>query len=168
MSIENTEQFVSVTEVDEPDADTEAIFQRLFRSPAPQFPGHFLAHVHPDSGGPPLLACYVHATDCGDIVLLGGACTDGAVLRRLSAEQQDHLRRIDGIYRYTMAHIKAAMHARFEAMLACCGDARSEQVIRDQGWVDTPHSQLFACWLHGSSDKRRAQMLAKAHSFMPF
>lgn len=168
MNMSNIEQFVTVSELDEPGAEADALFQRAFRVPVARFPGHFLAHVRPEGESDLLLACYVHATDCGDIVLLGGACTDGGALRRLSDSQQEQLRQVDGIYQHTMRVIQDRMRSRFQAMLACCGDARSEQVILEQGWKPTPHDQLFACWLQDATPSRRAQMIAKAKSFMPF
>ncbi len=168
MGIETTEHFVEVTETVEAGEEVHALFQRIYQTPAPDFPAHFLARVRVPDSDEPLLACYVHATDQGDVVLLGGACTDGAVLRRLDPEQQAHLRQIDGIYRYLMEVIQTRMRSCYRAMLACCGDERSKQVILDQGWESTVHEHLFVRWLHALSDAEKRDIVARIQPLMPF
>lgn len=163
-----TEQFVEVVETDFLDFGIAALFQRVYQTPPPDFPTHFLARVKVEGNDEPQLASYVHATDQGDVVLLGGACTDGAVLRQLSPVQQAHLRRIDGIYRYLMEVMQTRLRQRYKAMLACCGDARSEQVILDQGWRATPHQHLFVRWLQALGDDEKARIIERGKQLMPF
>ena len=165
--LELLRSFVHVSERVEPDSEVEQLLQRKFRVSAPAFPIHFLCHVD-IADGSRQLACYLHATDCGDLALGGGACTDSRVLRRLSEPQRDVLRSVGGIYRYTLLHMCDALRDRVAAIFACCGDTLSERVMRRTGWEPTQHNDLFVHWLQGVTDTQRGHMLAKARSFMPF
>lgn len=159
--------FVTVSECMEPDADVDALMRRLLNVGAPAFPLHFLTHVIADDGRRHL-ACYIHATDCGDIVLTGGACTDNRLLRRLSAEKRALLREVGGIYRYTIMHMQIVLKDRFHALFACCGNKAAERIMLETDAVRAGPDELFVCWMRDAPAAQRRQMIAKARSFMPF
>mgnify|MGYP006909086314 CR=1 FL=1 len=159
--------FVTVSECREPDAEVDALMRRLLNVGAPAFPIHFLTHVETGDGAQEL-ACYIHATDCGDIVLTGGACTDNRLLRRLPLAQRQLLRQVGGIYRYTIMHMQRVLRDRFAALFACCGNKAAERIMLNTDAERAGPDELFVCWLHDTSHKQREQMKAKARSFMPF
>lgn len=159
--------FVTVSECMDPTDEVDALMRRLLNVGAPAFPLHFLTHVTLADGSRPL-ACYIHATDCGDLVLTGGACTDNRLLRRLPPEQRELLRQVGGIYRYTIMHMQVALRDRFAALFACCGNKAAERIMLDTDAVRAGPDELFVCWLHEVGEKQREQMKAKACSFMPF
>jgi hypothetical protein len=118
--------------------------------------------------GASLLACYVHFTDCGDILLGGGACVDDRVLRRMSTQQRDAVREAGGIYRHALEWSVRHFSARFAAIFGYCGDALAERIDRAAGFESTPHDHLLVYWTRESDTRRRRQMIAKANSFAPF
>ena len=145
----------------------QALFLRKFDSPAPDFPHHVLAHWR-DPSGEPQLACYIHFTDAGDILLGGGACTDERVMRRLSAAQRDALRRAGGIYRYALEWSVRHFAARFSAVFGYCGDRRAERVDLAAGFVPTAHEHLLVYWTHKLEGSRQNELVARAMTHVPF
>ncbi|HET6632454.1 MAG TPA: hypothetical protein VFG73_07085 [Rhodanobacteraceae bacterium] len=161
------DDFVSVSEVQDATLLAGDLFRRKFGLAIPEFPHHFVAFVRLP-GGALQPACYTHATDCGDIALGGGACTDTRVLRRLDASQRERLRAVGGIYRYTLLGMLDQLRARFPVLFAYCGDALSERVMLATDFQPTGEPGLLAYWMATVTERRRAQMVAKARSFVPF
>jgi hypothetical protein len=164
MSIDS---FITVTEVDEGPAFADALFQRGYRKPAPDFPHHIVA-FYKRGDGALLPVSYVHFTDCGDIFLAGGASTDGDLVRSMPAEQQAALRDHGGLMLATLRHGFMLYGPRCEAIFTCCGDARALETTPKLGFVETGIQYLLVNFLRDQSPRRRREMVAKAASFMPF
>jgi len=161
------DDFIVVTDVDEADAAVAELFLRKFRARVPEFPHHIVAWVRREDGGR-APGCYTHVTDCGDLLLGGGACTDDRVLRRMSAHQRSVLRAGGGIYRHTIEWVADQFSAMFPALFVYVGDALSERVLRASGFVATRHERLYIRWLQAVPEHRQRQLVAKAFSFIPF
>ncbi len=161
------DEFVSITSLDDTDPAVNALFRRKFRADIPEFPNHVVAWVR-DADGGRQPCCYSHVTDCGDLLLGGGACSDDRVLRRLTTEQRDALREVGGIYRLTIEWVVAHFRDRFPALFVYVGDPLSERVLRGAGFEPTHVERLMVRWLQQPTDRRRHQLVAKAKSFIPF
>jgi len=164
MSIDD---FITVTEVDDGPAFADALFQRAYKKPAPEFPHHIVAFYRAADGSR-VPVSYVHFTDCGDMFLAGGACTDGGILRSMSAEQQAALRDYGGLMLATLRHGFERYGPRCEAIFTCCGDARALETTPKLGFVETGIQYLLVNFLRDSPPRRRRELTAKAASFMPF
>jgi len=164
MSIEG---FISVTEVDDGPAQADALFQRAYRKPLPDFPHHIVAYYR-RTDGTRVPASYVHFTDCGDIFLAGGACTAGDVLRAMRPEEQAALHDYGGLMLATLRHGFERYGPRCEAIFTCCGDRRALETTPKVGFVESGIEYLLVNFLRDSSVRRRREMTAKAASFMPF
>ena len=81
------DEFILIEEVQGGPAFASELFQRKYRLPVPEFPHHVVAFFR-NADGSCVPACYVHFTDCGDLILGGGASTDDRVLRRMDAAQR--------------------------------------------------------------------------------
>src|SRR5664279_121025 len=79
--------FVLVTEVDEGGRIADGLFQRTYAHSAPTYP-HHLATFFVRAPGRYELVHDLHFVSSGNVWLIGGACTDGDVVRRMSAEQR--------------------------------------------------------------------------------
>lgn len=159
--------FVTVTEVDQGPAFADALFQRAYRKTAPDFPHHVVAfYRRPDGLQVPV--SYVHFTDCGDIFLAGGACTDGDTLRAMTHEQQTALRDYGGLMLATLRYGFERYGAHCEAVFTCCGDARALETTPKVGFVETGIEYLLVNFRGEPVPQRRREMIAKATSFMPF
>jgi hypothetical protein len=161
------DEFISIRCLDETDAAMNALFQRKFRADSPEFPLHIVAYVR-DAEGLQTLCFYSHITDCGDLALGGGVCSDERVLRRLTSPQRDALREAGGIYRHTIDWFVTQFCDRFPALFVYVGDRLSERVLRSAGFESTSVDRLLVRWLQDPSDRRRQQLVAKAKSFIPF
>jgi hypothetical protein len=164
MSIEG---FISVAEVDDGPALAGALFERKYRRPLPDFPHHIVAFYH-RADGTRVPVSYVHFTDCGDIFLAGGACTDGEILRTMTAEQQAALHAYGGLMLATLSHGFELYGPRCEAVFTCCGDQRALETTPKVGFGETGIQYLLVNWLETTEAKRKREMTAKAANFMPF
>jgi hypothetical protein len=161
------DDFIFIEEVDRGPAFAEAIFQRKYGLSVPDFPHHVVAWYRAGQQAFSV-ACYIHFTDCGDILLGGGACTDDRVLRRMSDDERAAVRAAGGLYLHTLKWSLVHFGERFAAVFGYCGDALAERVDRAAGFESTGHDRLLAFWTRSVDERRRAQMIAKAHSFIPF
>lgn len=161
------DEFIHIEEVDRGPAFAELIFRRKYGLSVPDFPHHVVAWYrgHGESFS---VACYIHFTDCGDILLGGGACTDDRILRRMGENERAAVRAAGGLYLHTLKWSLAHFGHRFAAVFGYCGDALAERVDRAAGFVSTEHDRLLVYWTRQIEERRRKQMIAKAHSFIPF
>lgn len=161
------DDFIVVTEVERGPAFAGELFRRKYRAELPDFPHHVVAFVRrPD--GAFAAASYCHFTDCGDILLAGGACTDGDVLRALPAEQQQAVAEHGALMLATLRYGFERWGQRFEAVFTCCGDPRALETTPKVGFLETGVQYLLVRWMREVPEARRAQLLAKARTFMPF
>lgn len=161
------DEFVFIADLDDADPAVAALFQRKFCADIPEFPHHIVAWVR-GADGRQTPGCYSHVTDCGDLLLGGGACSDDRVLRRMSAAQRDALREVGGLYRLTIEWVAQRFRTRHPALFVYVGDALSERVLRAAGFEATRVERLMVRWLQDPSERRRHQLVAKAKSFIPF
>ncbi len=161
------DDFIDVAEcADVPDV-AELLFQRKYQRSVPDFPHHVVASYRP-ADGQPIPVCYVHFTDCGDILLGGGACTNDRVLRQMTAAQRDVVRAAGGIYQHSLHWSVQHFSRRFSAIFGYCGNALAERIDRAVGFQSTSHEHLLVYWTGDADPRRRRQMIAKANSFAPF
>src|SRR5690242_1720910 len=80
-------EFIVISEVDEGWRFADALFQRKYAHPAPRYP-HHLALFYRDEHARYALAHFLHFFPVRDMALIGGACTDGDVVRRMSEAQR--------------------------------------------------------------------------------
>ncbi len=161
------DDFIIVTEVDRGPAFAGPIFQRKYGEELPDFGHHVIAFYKRDDGAF-IPASYVHFTDCGNIVLAGGACTDGNVLRAMSSEQQQLVAEYGALMLATLRYGFERWGPRCDAVFTCCGDARALETTPKVGFIETGVPHLLVRWSAVQSAARRAELTAKARSFMPF
>ena len=161
------DDFIVLSESEDIPPAAEPLFQRKYQRAVPDFPHHVVASYRAEHGETPLL-CYIHFTDCGDILLGGGACVDDRVLRRMTVAQRDLIRDAGGIYQHALRWSVGCFAPRFAAIFGYCGDALAERIDRAVGFESTAHEHLLAYWTREVDARRRRQMVEKAHSFTPF
>lgn len=161
------DDFIIVTEVDRGPAFAGPIFQRKYGQELPDF-GHHVIAFYKREDGAFIPASYVHFTDCGNIFLAGGACTDGNVLRAMSSEQQQLIEDYGALMLATLRYGFERWGARCDAVFTCCGDARALETTPKVGFIETGVPHLLVRWSAVQSGAHRAELIAKARSFMPF
>jgi hypothetical protein len=161
------DQFIVVTEVERGPFFAAELFRRKYRAELPDFPHHVVALYRRPDGGL-LTASYVHFTHCGDMVLAGGACTDGVVMRSMDAAQQAALSEYGGLMLATLRYGFERWGPGCDAVFTCCGDPRALETTPKVGFVETGVQYLLVHWMRELSPTRKQQLVAKAKAFMPF
>jgi hypothetical protein len=164
MSIDD---FISLAESEDIPMAAEPLFRRKYQRGVPDFPHHVIANYRALEGTTALV-CYIHFSDCGDILLGGGACVDDRVLRRMNATERDLIRAAGGIYQHALRWSVRHFAPRFSAIFGYCGDALAERIDRAVGFGSTTHDHLLVYWTRDSDARQRRQMVEKANSFAPF
>jgi hypothetical protein len=162
----NIKDFIDVRETEDAPAALESLFRRKYQRTLPQFPYHVAAYHRDQDGAVPL--CYVHFTDCGDILLGGGACVDNRMLRRMTHDQRAAVHAAGGMYHHVLAWSVRHFAPRFDAIFGYCGDALAERVDRAVGFRPTAHVRLLVYWTRDVDARRRGHMIEKANAFVPF
>ena len=158
--------FILITEVDDWRI-ARPIFQRKFKADPPDVPHHIVSFYRaPDGALWP--ASYVHYRPVGDIDLVGGASTDGDVLRRMSDAERTAVQTSGGLYLQALRWAFARYANRCDAYFGYCGDARAWDVDMAAGFVPTEHDKLIARWHKPLPENVRRALVAKAHALGPF
>lgn len=143
------------------------LFQRKFQSDAPTF-GHHWVSFYKSEEGDCRPANYIHASIYGPLVLIGGAMTDGAVLRRMKAEHREAIFNAGGCYSVALRHVFRSMADRCEAFVALIGDPRSMEVSCAAGFEQSGHDKLVIYCPSPVTPERHEQLIQTALSAGPF
>lgn len=159
--------FLVVTELADGAPFAEPIFRRKYAAPAPSH-GHHLLAWYRGAGGAWMPASYLNYLPYREAMLIGGACTDGQVLRSMTQEQQGLVERSGGL----MLQLVRYGETRFEAMsigtFGYCGDSRSWSVLSRCGYIRLDHPHLIVRWNREPRGAARAQLLDAVAALGPF
>jgi hypothetical protein len=160
------DNLVTVSEVADGQALAEPIFQRKYRASAPRHGHHVLVFCRLGTDWVP--ASYINYLPHQDAMLVGGACTDGQVLSRLSTEDQARIRSVGGLMLQAVRYSERRFEARSIATFGHCGDARSWSVLQQCGYVRLPDPHLIVRWNREPGRWRRARLLNSVKALGPF
>lgn len=161
------DDFIIITEVDRGPAFAAAIFERKYRARVPDFRHHVVAFWK-RADGSFVPVSYVHFTDWGDIMAIGGACTDGELLRSMSESERAEIDRVGGINRAATRYSLERFAPRCDAVFGNCGDARSWGILSGLGFERVREPHLIARWSRPLAAERRRELIEKAAAFAPF
>ncbi|MBX3701788.1 MAG: hypothetical protein KF903_12430 [Dokdonella sp.] len=164
---EHLRSFFTITEVDNAELPAGALFQRKFGSPPPT-EGHHLVALHRAEDGGLRVAGYSHAREFGDVCLIGGACTDGAVMRALPPEHAAAIRAAGGVWYLLIKYMFARYADRCAAFFGYCGDPRALEVDLAAGFVPVAPQFLLAHWHRELPEIVRRALIAKVAALGPF
>lgn len=143
------------------------LFRRKFGHPLPETGDHFVA-FHRDEAGALWPLSYLNFGRFGDIRLVGGGCTDGAVIRRMSQTQREAVSASGGV----LVHLLRAGFRHYagdcDAYFGHCGDARAYEVDLAAGFEPAGHEFLLVHWHKPLHEVVRRALIAKAHAIGPF
>lgn len=161
------EPFILITEVSEGHRLANPIFERKFAQPCPDFGHHILAlYQHETLGWLP--ATYVKYWPHDEVMLSGGACTDGRVLRLMSPEQQAIVSATGGLLVSAMRYAELRFSAQKPATFGYCGDARAWEVFDQVGYERLDHPHLIVRWHQRPADAEEAEMIERMKAIGPF
>lgn len=159
--------FIVITEVDDARAFFGALFQRKFGDPIPEDEHHIGVFFRTQAGAFAPLS-YLHFMPFGDIMLVGGLCTDGRVFEQMSERQRTAVRDAGGVMVHALRHAFVHLAAHCDAFFGYCGDPRAYEVDMQAGFEPTGHDKLIARWHKPLDAVRRRSLVAKAHAIGPF
>jgi len=116
-------------------------------------------YIEPDGAHIPI--SYVHFTNCGDIFLVGGACTNGHALRAMHAEDQLSLRNYGGVMLATLRHGFKRYGPKCQAIFTCCKDSQALVTTLKAGFVETDMEHLLVKWPIALDDDSKRELVAK-------
>lgn len=161
------DDFIIITEVDRGPAFADAIFLRKYRANAPDFRHHVVAFWK-RSDGSFMPVSYVHFTDWNDIMAIGGACTDGAILRTMSDAEQAAIHAAGGINLAVTRYSLDRFGPRCDAVFGNCGDERSWGILSSLGFERVREPHLIARWSRPLDEVRKRELIEKANAYAPF
>jgi hypothetical protein len=159
--------FLTISEVDAGGFFVDELFQRKFGSAAPRDAHHVVA-FHKRAPQQLRVLGYAHFLPFGDIMLVGGVCTDGAAFESMSAAEREAIRAAGGVYFNVLRYAFARFAGRCEAYFGYCGDARAETVNLAAGFVRTPHPHLLVNFHKPLHEVMQRALIAKAAAIGPF
>ncbi len=151
--------FIVVTEMAEGAEFAEPIFRKKYAAAAPRHGHHLLAWYRSDEGSwTP--ASYLNYLPFRGAMLIGGACTDGDLLRSLSEPKRQRIEASGGLMLQLVRYGEARFRAESIATFGHCGDERSWSVLAQCGYVrlDDPH--LIVRWNREPQGAARDELLA--------
>jgi hypothetical protein len=111
---------------------------------------------------------YLNYLPHDEILLGGGAMTNGAAFREMPPELCDDIRRGGGIYFHLIKFAYEYFGDDYEAFFGYAGDPRALEVDLAAGYELTQHQYLIAHWHKPLSEERKALLVEKAHRVGPF
>ncbi len=153
--------FLCISEVDTGPFFASELFQRKFGGPPPAEPHHLVCFYRAPTTAMHVL-CYAHFRPFGDIILVGGVCTNGDLLRQLPAAQREAVTAIGSLYLQVLKYGFARFADRCEAFFGYCGDARAEVVNLQAGFTKTTHQHLLVNFHKPSHAVMQRALIAKA------
>ena len=160
------EDFTFVTEIDDRRV-VESLFRRKFNDAPPDVPHHVVTFYR--AGEIDYVpASYVHFRPFGDIILVGGAATDGRAIARMSDAERDAVKSSGGLYLAALRWAFARYARECEAFFGYCGDPRAYEVDVAAGFRDTPHPHLIVNFHKPLHEVMQRALIAKAHAIGSF
>lgn len=148
-------------------ASSRALFKRRFGDDPPGIPHHVSAVVLRERVSLGTL-CYIHFSAFEGALLGGGACVDGAVLRRMTPELRMLARREGGAYAMTLRWALRHFRPSCDAVFGYCGDRLAERIDLACGFERTSHQHLLVYWCCATDPMERSALLDKVAAIGPF
>ncbi|MCU0756277.1 MAG: hypothetical protein MUE46_14315 [Xanthomonadales bacterium] len=122
----------------------DPLFRRKFGCAAPDTPIHVVA-LYRVNDWTWLPLSYTHFQRFENVILVGGACSDGNALRALPAGVADQIRDEGGSYLALLRWAFQRYSDQCEAFFGYCGDARAEVVDLQAGFrkAGPPHLLIY-------------------------
>jgi hypothetical protein len=158
--------FIVLTEVAEGWHFAEPIFRKKYAAPAPHHGRHLLAWYR--DGERWIAASYLNYLPFRSAMLIGGACTDGRVLRGMSESEQSAVALAGGLMRQLVCYGEQRFAAESVGTFGHCGDMRSWSVLSSCGYrrLDDPH--LIVRWNREPEGHAREQLLSAIRALGAF
>lgn len=161
------DEFITISELDDARPFFDELFRRKFGDPLPAERHHF-GIFYRTAQGAFLPLSYLHFMPFGDIILVGGLCTDGRVFGQMAEDQRRRVSEAGGVMVHGLRHAFVRLADACDAYFGYCGDPRAYEVDMQAGFEPTAHDKLIARWHKPLDPVRRRALVAKAFAIGPF
>ena len=161
------EPFIVVTQMAICAPFAESIFQRKYAAPAPLHGCHLLAWYRSgENDWTP--ASYLNYLPFRNAMLIGGACTDGRVLRSMSEGEGRSLDASGGLMMQLVRYGEDRFEDNSIGTFGHCGDARSWSVLAQCGYIRLDHPHLIVRWNREPEGRAQNELVGAVNSLGPF
>ena len=131
-----------VTEVAQGGSFAESLFTSKFGGPPPDFGRHIVVFYREPRGAYRPVS-YLHYWNQERIGLIGGACTDGDVIRAMTSGEVESISVEGGLFRQTLAYALNHFDYGLDAFFSHSGNLRARSVMFDIGFQQTSDEHLL-------------------------
>ncbi len=156
-----------ITTVDDGPFFIDELFQRKFAHPAP-YHGISVICFYRKSWDHFLPVCYTNFLPYEEVILVGGAMTDGRAFGHMSGDLPSEIKASGGIYYHLLKYAFDKFRNQCEAYFGHAGDQRAYDVDMEAGFEPTKHQHLIAHFHKPLTTERKNYLTEKIHSLGPF
>jgi hypothetical protein len=143
------------------------LFQAKFNSTAPDY-GHAVIAFFRNEHNQFLPVCYTNFLPHEDVILVGGAMTDGSVLRQIPEAVRKEIKAGGGVYFSLLKFAFDHFAGDCEAFFGYAADKRALTVDLAAGFEHTPHEHLIVHWHKPLGLWKRKRLVEKIRKIGPF
>jgi hypothetical protein len=143
------------------------LFHAKFNDEAPEY-GHSVIAFWRKSWTEFVPVCYANMLQHENVILVGGAMTDGRVLRELPEAIRVEIKQGGGLYYSVLKYSFDHFANDCDAFFGFAADARALKVDLAAGFEHTPHEHLIVHWHKPLNAWRKKRLVEKIHRIGPF
>jgi hypothetical protein len=156
-----------ITTVDDGPFFVDELFRRKFGDSAPDY-GIAVICFFRNSWDHFLPVCYTNFLPYEEVILVGGAMTDGRAFEYMPSDLPVKIRASGGIYYHVLKFAFDKFKNQCEAYFGHAGDQRAYDVDIQAGFEPTGHEHLIAHFHKPLTTQRKDYLIEKIHSIGPF
>lgn len=143
------------------------LFQRKFTQPAPDY-GNSVICFYRKSWDHYMPICYTSFIPYDEVILVGGAMTDGKAFGHMPGDLAEKIRESGGIFYHVIKFAFNHFKDQCEAYFGYAGDQRAYEVDMRAGFEPTRHQHLIAHFHQPIPTERKNFLIEKIHGIGPF
>ena len=145
----------------------DELFRKKFASPAPDY-GHSVICFYRNNWNHFIPVCYTNFLPYEEVILVGGAMTDGRSFAHMPEGLPSNIKESGGIYYHVLRLAFDHFKDDCEAFFGHAGDQRAYEVDIEAGFEATEHQHLIAHFQKPVSSERKQFLIEKIHAIGPF
>jgi len=143
------------------------LFQRKFNGNAPNF-GNHLVSFYKNNNSQYLPLSYTNFLPYKGVVLVGGAMTDGKVIKQMSDDEKKIISDCGGVYLNMLKYAFEYFSEQCDAYFGYVNDPRALEVDLAAGFIETKYQYLVVNYHKPTSNWKKKRLEKMAHHIGTF
>lgn len=143
------------------------LFQRKFADAAPDY-GNPVICFYRKAWDHYIPVCYTSFLPYDEVILVGGAMTDGKAFEQMCGDLGENIKQSGGIYYHVLKFAFDQFKDQCEAYFGHAGDQRAYEVDIQAGFEATKYQYLIANFHKPITTARKNFLIEKIHGIGPF